>query len=62
MIRYDSYTIRNINWLWLVNDIVVAMNSESVLCVMVGNVSRLCIWHRQLGGGNLTFMFLVMSS
>jgi hypothetical protein len=35
-----------------VNVIVLAVNSEIVLCVMVGQVSSLCIWYPELGGGN----------
>ena len=31
-IRYDTFNIRNIKWLWLVNDIVAAMNSDGILC------------------------------
>ena len=28
----DTFNIRNTKWLWLVNDIVAAMNSDVILC------------------------------
>ena len=31
-IRYDTFNIQNTKWLWLVNDIVAAMNRDGILC------------------------------
>ena len=31
-IYYDEYRIQNTRWLWMVNDIVTAMNSDKMLC------------------------------
>jgi hypothetical protein len=34
-IRYDTFTIRNTRWLWLVTDNMLAMNSDRVLTGVV---------------------------
>jgi hypothetical protein len=51
-IWYDTFTVRNTKWLCLVNDIGLAVNSDKVLCGVVGYVFRLCIWCPQSDGGN----------
>jgi hypothetical protein len=35
-IWHDNFTIHNTKWLWLVSDIVSAMNSDKVLCRVAG--------------------------
>jgi hypothetical protein len=35
-IWYDTFQIRNTSWLWLVNDLVTALNSDNVLCDTFG--------------------------
>jgi hypothetical protein len=35
-IWYDTFTIRNTRWLWLVNDTVSVMKSDEVLCGVGG--------------------------
>jgi hypothetical protein len=35
-IWHDRYNVRNTEWLWLVNNIVAAMNSDKILCGSFG--------------------------
>ena len=35
-IWYDTFQVQNTEWLWLVNNIVTALNSEKVLCGCFG--------------------------
>jgi len=35
-IRYDMFNLQNTKWLWLVNDIVLALNNDNVLCGSFG--------------------------
>lgn len=51
-IRYDTSTIRNTRWLWLVTDNMLAVNSDRVLNWCGEDVCQLCIWFPQSGGGN----------
>jgi hypothetical protein len=49
---YDTFMVPNTKWLCLVNDIGLAVNSDKVLCGVVGYVFWLGIWCPQSGGGN----------
>jgi len=33
---HDTFQVKNTKWLWLVNDIFTAMNSDKVLCGSFG--------------------------
>jgi hypothetical protein len=35
-IGYDTFAIRNIKWLWFVNNIIAAMNNDNILCGCFG--------------------------